>query len=137
MPRPQRCRRVCREPEYLSFRPEEGTESGEVQLNIDEYEVLRLVDYEHMTHAQCAERMDISRTTVTEIYASARRKLAQAIVDGRGLVIDGGSVRLCDHTSPCGYGCCTPDEAEGSAVTEPSDTQRRANDYAGTEKHTL
>ena len=42
MPRPQRCRRVCREPEYLSFRPEEGTESGLVQLNIDEYEVLRL-----------------------------------------------------------------------------------------------
>ena len=137
MPRPQRRRRICALPAHTRFLPDCDGGAAAVTLSLDEYESIRLMDREGFTHGQCAEIMQVSRTTVTEIYASARQKLAQAIVDGRGLVIDGGSVRLCDHTSPCGYGCCTPDEAEDSAVTEPSDTQRRANDYAGTEKHTL
>ena len=132
MPRPQRCRRVCREPEYLSFRPEEGTESGEVQLNIDEYEVLRLVDYEHMTHAQCAERMDISRTTVTEIYDSARQKLADSLVNGKRLVIEGGNYRLCDGSAVdiCNCGCGRNEKNDNDNITvKGSNTMRIAITY--------
>ena len=44
MPRPQRCRRVCREPDYVSFLPEGGEEGDAVSLYVDEFEVLRLVD---------------------------------------------------------------------------------------------
>ena len=46
MPRPQRCRRICREPEYNRFSPEGIAKDSRVQLSIDEFEVIRLVDYE-------------------------------------------------------------------------------------------
>ena len=88
MARPRRCRRVCAEPDYGSFRPD-GIPGGEsVTLTVDEYEVIRLIDLEKLTHEQCAKRMDISRTTVTEIYESAREKIADSIVNGKVLMKD-------------------------------------------------
>ena len=76
MARPQRCRRVCSEPAYDTFAPG-GISSGEtIVLTVDEYEVIRLVDFEKKTHEQCAALMEISRTTVTEIYKNSRYKIA-------------------------------------------------------------
>ena len=72
MGRPQRPRRVCEEPAYDSFSPD-GIFSGEsIVLTVDEYEAIRLVDLENKTHKECADLMDVSRTTITEIYESAR-----------------------------------------------------------------
>ena len=105
MPRPQRCRRVCGYPGSFSFLPEGGGDRGTVLLTLDEFEVIRLVDLEGMSHAQCAQRMEVSRTTVTEICESARRKLALCLVEGRRLVIAGGHYRLCDGSAP---GCAAP-----------------------------
>lgn len=107
MPRPQRCRRVCREPEYSCFMPEGIRDGQDVMLTVDEYEALNLVDYRKLTHEQCAAQMDISRTTVTEIYESARFKVADAIVNGKRLVIGGGRYRLCDGSAApgCGRNC--------------------------------
>ena len=109
MPRPQRRRRICGLPRHTRFEPVrcEGVEP--VSLSLDEYEAIRLMDREGLTHEQCAEVMRVSRTTVTEIYASARRKLATAITGGAALVIGGGSIELCDRSAPCGYGCCETD----------------------------
>ncbi len=96
MPRPRRCRRVCAEPAYDTFSPN-GIPSGDpILLTVDEYEAIRLVDYEKRTHEQCAALMDISRTTATEIYESARYKIADSLVNGRKLCIAGGHYRLCD-----------------------------------------
>lgn len=90
MPRPPRCRRICQAPQYETFSPEEcPRESEAVTLTLDEYEVIRLVDLEKKTHEQCAAQMDISRTTVTEIYETAREKIARCIVLGQRLVIAG------------------------------------------------
>lgn len=98
MARPQRPRRVCEEPMYYRFSPD-GISSGKpVVLTVDEYEVIRLVDFEKKTHQQCAVLMDISRTTVTEIYESARCKIAECLINGRELFISGGHYRLCDGT---------------------------------------
>ena len=107
MSRPQRYRRICREPEYTSFMPEGIRDGADVMLTVDEYEALNLVDYQKLTHEQCAARMDISRTTVTEIYESARFKVADAIVNGKRLVIGGGRYRLCDGSGNpgCGRDC--------------------------------
>ena len=102
MARPQRCRRICTMPEHRRFVPEGAGGDCPVVLTLDEYESIRLMDYAGITHERCAEVMQVSRTTVTEIYAAARRKLATAIAEGRGLTIEGGSVRLCDHSDPCG-----------------------------------
>lgn len=95
MARPQRCRRICAFPQVDRFCPQ-GKPCGEpILLNLDEYEVIRLVDLEQKTHEQCALQMDISRSTVQEIYESARRKLAACIVYGRELMISGGNYRVC------------------------------------------
>ena len=68
MARPSKCRRICFEPAYDSFTPE-GFSCGEkIILSVDEYEVIRLIDLEKLTHLECAKQMEISRTTVTEIY---------------------------------------------------------------------
>jgi len=74
---------------------------------LDEYEVLRLVDLEEQTHEQCAAQMDISRSTVQEIYKSARRKIAACLVHSKKLVITGGNYRICDgqEIPQCGR-CC-------------------------------
>lgn len=101
MARPRRCRRICMEPEYNSFRPEGASDSDTVQLTVDEYEVIRLMDLERMTQEQCARQMDIARTTVTGIYESARGKLADSIVNGKPLRIAGGQYRLCDGRASC------------------------------------
>ena len=107
MPRPQRRRRVCSEPEYTEFLPKGSTGYDVVILSTDEFEAIRLVDFEKKTHEQCALQMEISRTTVTEIYERARFKLADSIVNGKRLVIEGGSYRLCGGTAKncCGRNC--------------------------------
>lgn len=101
--RPTRCRKICTEPAYDSFRPD-GLLTGEkVAMTLDEYETIRLIDLEKRTHEQCAAQMGISRTTVTEIYESARYKLANSIVNGKRLYISGGHYQLCDGST---LSCC-------------------------------
>lgn len=96
MARPRRQRRICMEPAYDSFVPDGISGGADVILTLDEYEAVRLIDLEGCTHEQCAEQMDISRTTVTEIYEAARHKIADSIVNGKPLRIFGGHYRLCD-----------------------------------------
>lgn len=103
MPRPQRCRRICNEPEFTGFSPDNETEQEPIVLTLDEFEVIRLVDLEKQTHEQAAKQMEIARSTVTEIYEGARHKIADSIVNGHRLVISGGNYRLCDGASS---GCC-------------------------------
>ncbi len=107
MARPQRCRRICNEPRFGRFSPDGAREQETVVLTVDEYEVLRLVDLEKQTHEQASQQMDVSRTTVTEIYESARTKLADSIVNGKHLVISGGNYRVCGHCKKehCGKKC--------------------------------
>jgi len=101
MARPTKCRRICAEPVYDSFSPDNVLLSEDVILSIDEYETIRLIDLEQLTHEQCARQMNISRTTVTELYESARYKIADSIVGGKRLRISGGHYQLCDGTNSC------------------------------------
>ena len=120
MPRPQKCRRVCAVPRQAEFVPA-GISCPEqpVVLQLDEYEVIRLIDLEGMTQEQCARQMDVARTTVTGIYDSARHKIAQAIVEGRRLVIRGGNIQICpgDHRG-CGKNCCRHRNKKGMVSHE-------------------
>ena len=101
MPRPSRCRRVCCEPLVRLFAPQGGEDLTPVVLLVEEYEAIRIVDLEKRTHDQCAQQMQISRTTATEIYEKARFKIADAIVNGKPLVIEGGNYRICQETNCC------------------------------------
>ncbi len=90
MPRPARCRRIERMPVYRSFSPDDAAADESVRMTVDEFEALRLLDDEGLTQEACASRMNIARTTVTAIYDSARRKVADALVHGKRLLITGG-----------------------------------------------
>ncbi len=90
MPRPFRCRRIERLPVYRSFSPDDITAAENIQMTVDEFETLRLLDDEGLTQEACAARMNIARTTVTAIYDSARKKVADALVHGKRLLITGG-----------------------------------------------
>ena len=107
MARPVRCRRICFEPKYDSFAPCGTKSAQQILLTVDEFEAVRLIDYEKKTHEQCAGQMGISRTTVTEMYERARIKIADCIVNGKTLCISGGNYALCDGSPAkrCGRKC--------------------------------
>ncbi len=109
MPRPTKHRRVCHFPQTLEFCPVQGAEGKEsVIVTVDEYEAIRLIDKEALSQEQCAAHMQVSRTTVQQIYANARKKLAIALVDSRPIRIDGGDYQLCDGRDPdCGFSACS------------------------------
>ena len=104
MPRPQKKRYVCREPDIRDFGPENPR--GQISLSVDEYESIRLIDLENYTQEECAEQMCVSRTTVQGVYDAARKKIADALVNGKCLQIGGGDYVICEYyRSECGRGC--------------------------------
>ena len=100
MPRKQRCRRIGSYPNCFEFSPEELAAGAPVVMTLDEFETIRLLDREGLTQEQCAERMGVSRPTVTAIYDSARKKVAEALVDGKRLLLRGGSYQLHGQSAP-------------------------------------
>lgn len=102
MPRPRKWRKVCCLPESSRFGLLDVPSNDTVIMTVDEFESIRLIDVDGFTQEQCAVQMDISRTTVQGIYDSARKKLAQSLVNGKMLLIEGGEYRLCDGQ---GRGC--------------------------------
>lgn len=105
VPRPRKRRKVCCLPDNDGFVPVRGGEElTPIVLNVDEYESIRLIDREGFSQEQCGEYMRIARTTVQQIYAAARKKLADALVEGLPLRIEGGDFTLCNGNSAA-YGC--------------------------------
>ena len=84
-------------PKVASFIPENLSKTGleRVSLGIDEYEVVRLIDLENLDQIGCANRMNISRATVARMYKEARNKIADALVNGKRLAIEGGTFHVC------------------------------------------
>ncbi len=109
MPRPRKCRKVCSLPKISEFSPYglKKKNSGIVVMTVDEYESVRLIDYQNFTQEECGTYMNIARTTVQQIYNNARNKIAKAIVEGLPLKIEGGDYQLCDGEELyCGCGGC-------------------------------
>lgn len=75
-----------------------------VIMTVEEYETIRLIDLEGLTQEESAERMDVARTTVQRIYGEARQKIAEALVGGKVLKIEGGDYQLYDDSERI-YGC--------------------------------
>lgn len=116
MPRPQKCRRICALPGNRSFGPADNA-AGEVVMAMDEFESIRLIDRAGCTQEECAAQMGVARTTVQALYTAARRKLAEALVDGKRLVIRGGNVMLCPQSGACcGKRCAR--ECKGGVLCE-------------------
>lgn len=95
-PRRKVLRKVLNLPIIKGFKPY-GPESDKqnpepVNLLYEEYEAIRLSDYDILNHQQASEMMGVSRPTFTRIYASALQKIAKAFVEGRQISIEGGKV---------------------------------------------
>ena len=112
MPRPVKCRKVCHFPNVLEFLPADDTEKKTpIVLTVDEYETIRLLDKNGYSQEQCATSMQIARTTVQRIYEIARKKIADALIDGHPLRIEGGDFRICDgQSSNCSFVGCYKQE---------------------------
>ena len=114
--RPPKCRRVEQFPRFTCFKPAgvPGPELDEVVMSVEEIEAIRLRDLLELEHEECAEKMAVSRPTFHRILASARKKIASALVNGAVLKISGGSFELAQQKLECrqcgfrweGTDCC-------------------------------
>ena len=97
MARPRKRRRVCGLPIYKTFGPVNGKDSGEtIILSVEEYETIRLIDLEGLEQEECANRMGVARSTVQRMYTVAKQKIADSIVNGKVIKIEGGDYILCE-----------------------------------------
>ncbi len=96
MPRPVSRRRVGASPVARAYKPAGVPlrELEEVVLSLDELEAIRLADLEGLYQEACAVRMGISRQTFGRIVESARRKVADALVNGKALAFEGGIIHM-------------------------------------------
>ena len=112
MVRPLKCRRVCNIPKNLFF----GSKNSQtiIEMAIDEYETIRLIDLEQLTQEECAVRMNVARTTVQSIYSNARKKLAQCLINDFCLKIQGGDYKICEFAGKmCNKSCCKHKDIKG------------------------
>ena len=106
--RPKSIRKISSIPSVNGFVPYgdgvnvDGEEA--VFMLYEEYEALRLSDYEKHNQCDSARFMGVSRPTFTRIYMSAREKVAKAFVEGRKIVVEGGKVEFDDEWFVC-YDC--------------------------------
>ena len=96
MPRPKQDRKISNPPLMQGFKPFGIPRRmlSQVSLLYDEYEAIRLLDYEGMNQDQAAVQMNVSRPTLTRIYENARKTIAQALVEGKMIMIEGGNVQF-------------------------------------------
>jgi len=90
-----------------------------VVLNLDEYEVIRLLDYAHQTQEEAALQMQVSRPTLTRIYERARVKFSTALVEGCTLLIEGGEVMYRSHSFQCNHCHSSIQNAENQLTACP------------------
>lgn len=96
MPRPQYNRIVHEPPLFSDFKPigVRGHGLKQIFLTLDEFEAFRLADQLGFSHAMAADEMEISRSTFSRLIEKARKKIADFIIQGRLLTIEGGSVHF-------------------------------------------
>jgi predicted DNA-binding protein (UPF0251 family) len=90
MPRPKKTRFVSAYPAIAAFVPTGVTVTGEIFMSVEELESIRLSDFEHLDQETAANLMKVSRHTYGRILANARSILAEAVVTGKALKIEGG-----------------------------------------------
>jgi predicted DNA-binding protein (UPF0251 family) len=103
MPRPRQKSKIQLPPRVKGFAPVgyNSNQSDKVLLNIEEYECIRLLDYEGLSQEGASLLMGISRPTLTRIYERARKKVAVMLTEARQLSIEGGSSIYSDKWYVC------------------------------------
>jgi predicted DNA-binding protein (UPF0251 family) len=146
MPRPFKCRYISCEPLVDYFKPRGIPMHSleEVNLTLDEFEAIRLADLEGLYQEQAAEKMNVSRQTFGNIINSAHKKIADSLVNGKSIAIEGGFYKMakmrrfechdCSHRWEIAHGTGRPQQCPGCS----SKNIHRAEDdrdYARTRCH--
>jgi len=96
MARPQKNRKICNPPKMKGFKPYGYPlcKIETIRLSVEEYESIKLVNYNTLSQVQAAEQMNISRPTLTRIYNKAIKTIAKAFIEGKAIEIEGGNYQL-------------------------------------------
>ncbi|WP_423127424.1 DUF134 domain-containing protein [Gaoshiqia sp. Z1-71] len=114
MPRKKRDRKLLAPPAIKGlsvYGPKNRSE--QIMLYFEEYEAIKLLDYENMTQEEASVCMDVSRPTLTRIYESARNKVARSMVEGKDLIIRGGNFQFDEN-----WFCCNSCQAKFNLLSE-------------------
>ena len=103
MPRPKKERKVHKPPFYTRFKPTgiAAKDLKQLILSLDEYEAIRLADFYGMSQEEAAEEMEISRPTFTRLIEQARKKMADFLINGKVLTLDGGNIHFKNNVIKC------------------------------------
>ena len=106
MSRPFKCRRVAFMPGVTYFKPAgiPLRSLEEIRHSVEEAEALRLKDLEGLEQKQGAEKMNVSRPTFQRVLASARKKMADALLNGKAIRIEGGNYEIAHRRFRCQSG---------------------------------
>ncbi len=104
-PRPKRQRKLNEPPSATGFIPEDGDfdKNDIIVLLYEEFEAIKLADYEGLSQLEASKFMEVSRPTFTRIYDSARKKIARAFIEHKHLKIGGGDVVFNDKWYLCNH----------------------------------
>ena len=138
MSRPVRCRKIGEMPQYTIFKPAgiPGRELENVALTLDEFEAIRLADLQGLYQDEAARQMGISRQTFGNILAAAHHKVAECLIEGKTLHIEGGAIemmprtflcRACRHRWQAAHGADRPDACP---TCQSGEISRECNDAA-------
>ena len=108
MVRPRRCRKVGFQPNVTYYKPA-GVRMRDLEetiISVDEFEAVRLKDFQGLEQEFCAKKMDISQPTFHRLILSARRKIADSIVNGKALKIEGGEFIIVPQDKKNQHGKC-------------------------------
>jgi predicted DNA-binding protein (UPF0251 family) len=117
MGRPKKCRWVEIEPGVTFFKPR-GIPLRSLQqivITVDELEAMRLADLLELTQEEVAQKMQVSRPTVTRMLSRAHRAVAEALVHGKAICIQGGDYRVGQQCQECGQWYIQGTDSEGCA----------------------
>lgn len=103
MSRPVRCRKIGEMPQYTIFKPAgiPGRGLEELTLTLDEFEAIRLADLQGLYQDEAARQMGISRQTFGNILVAAHQKVAECLIEGKTLHIEGGAIEMMPRTFFC------------------------------------
>ena len=116
MPRPRRARWIGFQPSTTYFKPAgvRIVDLEETTLNMDEFEAIRLKDLEGLDQEECAKQMNISQPTFHRLIISARRKIAESLVKGKAIKIEGGEFKMAPQYNQRGRGYGRRGEGPGA-----------------------
>ena len=103
MSRPKNNRIVHEPPIFTEFKPAgiPGKSLKQIQYTLDEFEAMRLADFMGLTHEEAASEMEVSRSTFSRLIEKSRKKIAEFIIQGKMLTIDGGNIHFRRNIIQC------------------------------------